>query len=261
MIKALSTAATGMEAQQKRIDVTANNLANVNTAGFKKSRADFQDLLYQTIRAPGTSSAQGVTVPTGLQVGNGVRTVAATRIHSGGDRAQTNNPLDIAIDGAGFYQVSLPSGDLAYTRAGNLSMNEQGQVVTADGYPLEPSINIPPDAESVTVGRDGIVSVTQAGQDQSAEVGQILLANFVNPSGLQTMGGNFYKVTSAAGDPQVGPPGVQGLGTLAQGSLEMSNVKVVEEMISLISSQRAYEVNGKVIRAADEMLQNTSQIV
>ncbi|TPV95499.1 MAG: flagellar basal-body rod protein FlgG [Myxococcales bacterium FL481] len=260
MIRALSTAATGMEAQQQRIDITANNLANVNTTGFKKSRASFQDLLYQTVRAPGTSAAQGVQVPTGLQIGQGVRTVSSQKIYTGGDFAQTGNQLDIAIEGGGFFQVSLPGGELVYSRAGNMTLNSEGQVVTQDGYPLEPAVSIPQDATSVTIGSDGTVSVIQAGQPAATEVGQIQLAGFLNPAGLDSIGRNFYRQTSASGDPQVGPPGIQGLGTLSQGSLEMSNVKVVEEMISLISSQRAYEVNSKVIKAADEMLQTTSNV-
>ncbi len=260
MIRALRTAATGMDAQQKQIDITANNLANVNTAGFKKSRAEFQDLLYQTIRAPGTSSAQGIQVPTGLQIGNGVRTVASTKMYTGGDFQQTGNQLDIAIEGDGFYQVTLPGGEVAYTRAGNFTVDAQGQVVTSDGYLLDPAISIPADATSVTVGADGTVSVIQAGQSAAAEVGQIQVATFVNPSGLHSMGRNFVRESSASGNPQVGPPGLNGAGTLAQGFLEMSNVKVVEEMIGLITGQRAYEVNSKVIKAADEMMQATSNL-
>ena len=260
MIRAMSTAATGMEAQQQRIDVTANNLANVNTAGFKKSRADFQDLLYQTVKAPGTSSAQGVALPTGLQIGQGVRTAAAQKMFSGGDLVQTGNPLDIAIEGNGFFQVTMPDGAQAFTRAGNFTVDAQGQIVTVDGYALEPAVTIPPDATNVTVGADGTVSVTQAGTDVATEVGQIQLANFVNPSGLMSAGRNFFRASGSSGDPQVAPPGVQGTGTLGQGTLEMSNVKVVEEMINLISTQRAYEVNSKVISASDEMLRNMAQL-
>jgi len=260
MIRAMTTAATGMDAQQQRIDITANNLANVNTAGFKKSRAEFQDLLYQTMRAPGTSSAQGVRVPSGLQVGQGVRTVSSQKMFTEGDLVQTGNELDVSIEGSGFFQVTMPDGSQAYTRAGNWHMDDQGRVVTADGYPMEPGINIPPDAVSVTVGADGTVSVRQAGQDASSDIGQIQLANFINPAGLESMGRNFYRRTDASGDPTVGTPGLDGLGTVTQGFLEMSNVKVVEEMINLISTQRAYEVNSKVISASDEMMRNTSQL-
>ena len=259
MIRALHTAATGMEAQQQRIDVTANNLANVNTNGFKKSRADFQDLLYQNNRIAGTSSAQGVAAPTGMQVGTGVRTASTYRSHSTGDLAQTGNEFDLAIEGRGFFQVSLPGGEQAYTRAGNFTVDGQGQITTPDGYLLEPSISVPPGATSVEIGDDGTVSATLPGETASTEVGQIQLVDFVNPAGLESIGRNFYKQTTASGDPQVGTPGLEGLGTTRQGFLELSNVKVVEEMISLISSQRAYEINSKVIQASDEMLQTTAQ--
>jgi flagellar basal-body rod protein FlgG len=260
MIRAMSTAATGMDAQQQRIDVTANNLSNVNTAGFKKSRAEFQDLLYQTVRAPGTSSSQGVRVPTGLQVGQGVRTVATQKMFTQGDMAQTGNQLDIAVEGGGFFQVTMPDGTQSYTRAGNWTLDDTGRVVTTDGFPMEPSITVPPDAVNVTVGSDGTVSVQQAGQEDASEVGQIQTASFINPAGLESIGRNFYRRTSASGNPQVGQPGLEGRGTLTQGFLEMSNVKVVEEMINLIATQRAYEVNSKVIQAADEMMRNTSQL-
>lgn len=260
MIRAMSTAASGMDAQQNRIDVTANNLSNVNTAGFKKSRAEFQDLLYQSIRAPGTSAAQGVRVPTGLQVGQGVRTVATQKMFTQGDMAQTGNQLDIAVEGGGFFQVTMPDGTQAYTRSGNWTLDDTGRVVTPDGFPMEPAITVPPDAVNVTVGSDGTVSVQQAGQEDSSEIGQIQLASFINPAGLESVGRNFYRRTSASGNPQVGQPGLEGRGTLTQGFLEMSNVKVVEEMINLISTQRAYEVNSKVIQAADEMMRNTSQL-
>lgn len=261
MIRALHTAATGMDAQQQRIDVISNNLANVNTTGFKKQRADFQDLLYQQVRAPGTTAAQGTFVPSGLQVGTGVRTAATHRSFSTGDLQQTGNQLDLAIEGNGFFQVTLPGGEVAFTRAGNFELDQQGQLVTPDGYPVDPAIAIPQGATSVTIGADGTVSATIAGETAASEVGQIQLVNFVNPGGLQAIGRNFYKSTTASGDPQAGPPGQQGLGSLAQGFLEMSNVKVVEEMINLISSQRAYEINSKVIQASDEMLQTTANAV
>lgn len=260
MIRALHTAATGMEAQQQRIDVIANNLANVNTTGFKKSRADFQDLLYQQIRAPGTSAAQGVVVPSGIQVGTGVRTVSTHRSFTMGDLQQTGNQLDVAIEGDGFFQVTLPGGELAYSRSGNFEVNAQGQVVTPDGYLLDPAIAIPPGTVAVTIGADGTVSASVDGQNAATEVGQIQLASFVNPGGLQSIGRNFLQPTTASGEPQLGPPGLQGAGTIAQGFIEMSNVKVVEEMIGLISSQRAYEINSKVISASDEMLQVTANV-
>ena len=260
MIRALHTAATGMDAQQKKMDVTANNLANVNTTGFKKSRAHFQDLLYQTVRAPGTASAQSTRVPSGLQIGLGVRTVSTQKAFTTGDLKQTGNDLDIAIEGKGFFQVTLPDGQIVYTRAGNFTLDDQGQLVTQDGYLVEPTITIPPDATAVTIAADGTVSVPQAGQTEASQVGQIQLANFINPGGLESIGRNFYRATDASGQPQVGPPGLQGIGTLTQGFLEMSNVKVVEEMIGLIQSQRAYEINSRVVRAADEMMQNTANI-
>lgn len=260
MIRALHTAATGMDAQQQRIDVIANNLANVNTTGFKKSRVDFQDLLYQQVRAPGTSAAQGVAVPTGLQVGTGVRTAATHRTFTTGDLMQTGNQLDIAIEGNGFFQVTMPDGTPAFTRAGNFELDQQGQIVTPDGYPLDPAIVVPPGATAVTIGADGTVSVMVDGETEAAEVGQIQLANFVNPGGLQSIGRNFLRPTTASGEAQIGPPGIDGVGALSQGFLEMSNVKVVEEMIGLIASQRAYEISSKVIQASDEMLQATANV-
>ncbi len=260
MIRALHTAATGMEAQQQRIDVIANNMANVNTTAFKKQRADFQDLLYQTVRAPGAATVQGVNAPSGLTVGTGVRTAATHRSFVGGDVMQTGNPLDVAIQGNGFFQVTLPGGEVGYTRAGNLEIDAQGQLTTNDGFPLDPSIALPDGYQSVTIGQDGTVSVTVQGETAAQEVGQIQLVNFANPGGMQSIGGNFYKATNASGDPQTGVPGQQGLGSLLPQSLEMSNVKVVEEMINLISSQRAYDINSKVIQASNEMLQTTSQV-
>jgi flagellar basal-body rod protein FlgG len=249
-----------MDAQQQRIDIIANNLANVNTTGFKKSRADFQDLLYQQVRAPGTSSAQGVSVPGGIQIGTGVRTAATHRTFTTGDLQQTGNQFDLAIEGNGFFQVTMPDGTPAFTRSGNFEVDQEGQIVTPDGHPLDPAIAIPPGATAVTVGEDGTVSVQLDGETAATELGQIQLANFVNPGGLMAVGRNFLVPTTASGDPQIGPPGSEGVGSLAQGFIEMSNVKVVEEMIGLIASQRAYEISSKVIQASDEMMQATANV-
>ena len=255
MIRALHTAATGMDAQSQRIDVIANNLANVNTTGFKKSRADFQDLLYQTVRAPGTSSAQGVAVPTGLQVGTGVRTAATHRSFSTGDLAQTGNQFDIAIEGRGFFQVALPDGTLGYTRDGSFQVSAEGELVTSSGYRVQPGISIPDGAQSVTVGADGTVSVQVAGQVAPTQVGTLQLVDFVNPAGLQPRGENLLLESAASGPAQAGTPGLDGLGSLAQGSLESSNVNVVEELVNMIETQRAYEMNSKAIQTTDQMLE------
>ena len=260
MIRALSTAATGMEAQQTRLDVTANNIANVSTTGFKRSRAEFEDLMYQTERAPGSTTGPGTRAPTGVQVGMGVRTVATQRMHEEGSLSQTGNPLDVAIEGRGFYPINLPSGELAYTRDGAFKLDAEGRMVNSDGYPLATDINIPPDAQSVTIGADGQVSVILPNEAEPVSLGQIQLATFANPAGLQAMGKNLFTETAASGTPVLGNPGQDGTGTMMQGALELSNVKVVEEMIDLISGQRAYEVNSRVIKAADEMLQQTANL-
>jgi flagellar basal-body rod protein FlgG len=259
MLRALNAAATGMAAQQLNIDVVANNMANVNTTGFKKSRAEFQDLLYQTIRSPGGQSGNGASLPSGIQVGLGVRTVATQALHVQGAMKQTGNSLDVAIEGNGFFQVMRPNGDIAYTRAGNLKTDADGRLVTNDGFAIEPAINIPPDATSVSISATGLVSVVQPGSQNAVEVGQLQLANFANPGGLLEMGRSMYQATSASGQAIVMNPGEGGVGTVAQGFLEGSNVEVVNEMIDLISSQRAYEVNQRVIQAADEMLSRVSQ--
>jgi len=259
MLKALNTAATGMSAQQTRIDVTANNMANVNTTGFRRARAEFQDLLYQTVRAPGGTTGDGATLPTGLQVGQGTRAVGTQFIHAQGSMTQTENPLDLAIEGDGFFQVQRPTGELAYTRAGNLKVDANGTLVTVDGLKVEPAINIPTDATAITISPDGVVSVVTAGQTASQEVGNLQLAGFANPAGLQALGRSLWAPTNASGEPIVAQPGQEGLGTLSQGFLEGSNVEVVSEMIDLITSQRAYEVNQKVIEAADEMLGRTTR--
>ena len=259
MMRALNTAASGMAAQQTNVDVIANNLANVNTTGFKRSRAEFQDLLYQTIRAPGAPSGDGQRMPTGLQIGQGARTVSTSQLHIQGSLQQTGGSLDVAIEGAGFLQVTRPNGELAYTRAGNLKSDAEGRLVTADGYTVDPAITIPPDSTAVTISSTGVVSVTQPGQTAAQEVGQLTLTGFANPGGLLAIGRSMFVATDASGQPIQGRPGDQGLGTLSQGFLEGSNVEVVNEMVDLIASQRAYEVNQRVIQAADEMLQRTTQ--
>ncbi len=260
MLRALNTAATGMEAQTTRIDNISNNLANVNTTGYKKSRADFEDLLYQTLKAPGAASGDGVNAPVGLQVGYGVRAVSSSKLFSQGDFQQTGNPLDLAIEGEGFFQVVRPGGEVAYSRAGNLKADAEGRLVTSSGFPLDPEIVIPPDATSVTISADGRVTVTQGNSAEAIEVGQIQLANFTNPAGLSSAGHNLFTPTATSGDALVASPGENGMGTVLQGFLEGSNVKVVEEMIDLIVAQRSYETNSKVIQAADEMLQATARI-
>lgn len=260
MFKALSTASTGMEAQQTKLDVTANNIANVSTAGFKKSRAEFSDLMYQTMRKPGTATGEGTQNPTGLQVGMGVRTAATQRMHSQGDLRQTGNSLDVAIEGRGFYPIEMPSGEQGFTRDGAFKLDSEGRIVNSEGYPLAGQIAVPPDVDSIAIGADGKVSVTVPGDTEPVEVGQIELASFANPAGLESIGRNLYRATAASGAAVTGVPGENGTGTLAQGTLELSNVKVVEEMIDLIAGQRAYEVNTRVIRAADEMLAQTASL-
>jgi flagellar basal-body rod protein FlgG len=254
MIRALYTAASGMNAQQLNMDNVANNLANVNTAGFKKSRVEFQDLVYQEMRAAGTQASSSTEAPTGLEVGLGTKPVATARDFSAGNLRSTAAPLDLAINGAGFFQVSMPDGTTAYTRAGSFHLNAQGVVVTSDGYPLEPAITIPATATSVTISNDGVVSATIAGQTAAQQLGTITLANFTNPAGLTPLGGTLFSPTSASGDPQTGPPGTEARGSLTQGFLEDSNVSVVEEMVNMIIGQRAYEANSRVIKAADDML-------
>ena len=260
MPMALSIAASGMQAQSLTIDVIANNLANVSTTGFKASRADFQDLLYQNVRPAGMDSAAGNQVPTGIELGQGVRPVATAKMFSQGTYQQTGNQLDLAIEGAGFFQIMQPSGEMAYSRAGSFKLNSTGQVVTSDGYLLQPQITIPTNSVSVTVGTDGTVSVLAAGDVQPKEIGTIELANFPNQAGLNSIGRNLYLQTGASGDVITGKGGANGLGTIAQGSLEMSNVSVVDEMVSMITAQRAYELNSKAIQAADEMLQMANNL-
>ena len=260
MIKTLSIAATGMQAQSLNVDVIANNLANVNTTGFKKSRADFQDLLYQNFRSAGSSSAEGSEVPTGIQLGQGTRPVATQKIFTQGDYQYTQNQLDMAIEGDGFFQVLQPNGDIGYTRSGSFKLDGEGRIVTSDWFLMEPEIVIPPDSVYVSIGTDGIVSVIQAGETESTVQDTIQLARFSNPAGLNSIGRNLYMPTSASGDVQTGTAGAEGLGTISQGYLEMSNVSVVDEMVNMISAQRAYEINSKAISTADEMLQIANNI-
>jgi flagellar basal-body rod protein FlgG len=261
MITSLFTAATGMEAQKLNIDVVANNLANVNTAGFKRSRADFQDLLYQDVKEPGAASAEGLQIPSGIQVGLGVRTVAVQKIFEQGDFASTGNPLDIVIEGDGFFQVPKPDGEMAYTRSGAFKLDSEGRVVTSDGYPLEPALTIPANAKSITIGTDGKVTVTQAGSNTPTEVGRLTLARFSNPAGLKAIGRNLFTATDSSGEAITGNPGIDGMGTIGQGFIEMSNVNVVEEMVNMIVSQRAYEINSKAVQASDEMLQVINNLI
>jgi flagellar basal-body rod protein FlgG len=255
MIRGLFTAATGMVAQQLHMDTIANNLANVNTTGFKKSRVDFQDLLYQTPRMPGGATAQGSEAPTGIQVGSGVRPASTQRIFSQGDFQQTDNPLDLVIEGEGFFQLLRGDGSTVYTRAGSFRKDANGRLVNPDGFALQPEVSIPAQAASVSIGTDGVVTVTLAGSSDSQQAGRLELARFVNPAGLSAIGRNLFVPTTASGSPITGVPGSPGFGTLSQGFIEMSNVKVVEEMVNLIISQRAYEAGSKAVQSADEMLQ------
>ena len=259
MMRSLWTAATGMAAQSLNVDVISNNLANVNTAGFKRGRANFQDLMYQQVNSPGSQNGAGNEVPQGIQVGLGVRTAGVGKIFAEGSFQQTNNPLDMAIEGRGFFQVQLPSGDLAYTRAGSFSIDSVGQIVTQDGYPVQPAITVPADALSVTVSPDGTISATQPG-GTSTTLGQLQLADFINPAGLVSIGHSLFQQGQASGSPTTGTPGNNGIGSINSGSLEMSNVNAVEEMVNLIAAQRAYEMNSKAIQASDEMLQSANSI-
>lgn len=260
MIRALWTAASGMQAQQLNIDVVANNLANVNTTGFKKSRADFQDLMYQNLKSTGSPSTNSTQVPSGIQVGLGSKAAAVTKIFTPGNISQTGNELDIAIEGDGFYQIQMPDGSTGYSRAGAFKRDSQGRVVNSDGYPLLPEIVIPSNATKINIGNDGTVSVMQAGQSAPTSVGNIQLANFSNPSGLSALGKNIYQPSDSSGNATTGTPGQNGVGTVSQGFLEMSNVSVMEEMVSMITGQRAYEVNSKAVQTADEMLQQANNL-
>ena len=260
MIRSLWISKTGMEAQQTQMDVISNNLANVNTSGFKRSRAVFEDLLYQTLRQPGAQSSQQTQLPSGLQIGTGVRPVATERIFTQGNLQQTGNDKDVAIQGQGFFQVLLPDGTTAYTRDGSFQLDSQGQLVTSSGFVVQPAITIPANATSLTVARDGTVSITQQGSATPTQVGALQLATFLNPAGLESKGENLYVETTASGTPNTNTPGTNGTGLLTQGYVETSNVNVVEEMVNMIQTQRAYEINSKAISTSDQMLQRLSQL-
>lgn len=258
MIRSLYTASTGMKAQQLSIDTISNNIANVNTAGYKKQRAEFADLMYQTIEYAGTSTSATTISPTGMEVGLGVRPTAIQKMHTEGSLKETGNELDIAITGKGFFQIQLPNGNIGYTRDGGFKMDNTGLVVTSDGYPLLPNITVPADATQITVGADGTISIIQAGQTAATQLGQLEIAQFINPAGLHSLGDNNYINTSASGDPVVGTPGLNGLGETRQKFLELANVQLVEEMTDLITGQRAYEAGSKAITTSDEMLQTVN---
>jgi len=260
MIRSLWIARTGLDAQQTQLDVISNNLANVSTNGFKRSQAVFQDLLYQNLRQPGAQSSQQTQIPTGLQLGTGVRPVSTAHIFTQGNLQKTDNSLDIAVQGSGFFQVLLPDGTTAYTRDGSFQKDNQGQIVTADGNPLQPNITIPANALSITIGTDGTVSVTQPGAAATTQVGSIQLATFINPAGLQSIGQNLFLETAASGTPTPNTPGTNGAGAVNQGFVETSNVNVAEELVTMIQTQRAYELNSKVISTSDSMLGRLTQL-
>ncbi len=260
MIRSLWIAKTGLDAQQTSMDVISNNLANVSTSGFKGSRAIFEDLLYQTIRQPGAQSSQQTQLPSGLQLGTGVRPVATERLFTQGNLHQTGNAKDVAIQGDGFFSVLLPDGSTAYTRDGSFQTDNQGQLVTANGYVIQPAITIPANAQSITVGVDGTVSVTQQGSVAPVQVGSLQLSTFINSAGLQSLGGNLFQETAASGAPATNAPGTNGAGSLQQNYVETSNVNVAEELVNMIQTQRAYEMNSKAITTSDQMLQKLSQL-
>jgi flagellar basal-body rod protein FlgG len=260
MIRALWTAASGMQSQQLNIDVIANNLANVNTTGFKKSRPDFQDLIYQNLKSVGAPSTNSTQIPSGIQIGLGSKAASVTKVFSAGSMTQTGNDLDLAIEGDGFFQIKMADGNTTYTRDGSFKKDSQGRIVNSDGYPLTPEMVIPTNASKVTIGNDGTVSVLQAGQSTPTTIGTIQLATFSNPAGLSSLGHNLYQPTDSSGTANTGTAGQNGIGSIGQGFLEMSNVSVMEEMVNMIMSQRAYETNSKAVQAADEMLQQTNNI-
>jgi flagellar basal-body rod protein FlgG len=260
MIRSLWIAKTGLEAQQTNMDVISNNLANVSTNGFKRQRAVFQDLLYQTMRQPGAQASEQTTLPTGLQLGTGVSTVATERLHTQGQMTETGNDYNVAIQGKGFFQIQLPDGTTAYTRDGAFKPNENGQIVDASGNPVQPGLTVPPDAQTLTVGEDGIVSVTVPGQAAPQQIGQLTLATFINDSGLESIGGNLYRETQSSGAPNEVTPGMDGAGRLQHKYIETSNVNVAEELVTMIQVQRAYEINSKAVSTSDQMLQRLSQL-
>jgi flagellar basal-body rod protein FlgG len=259
MNPALWAAKTGLDAQQTRLSVTSHNLANVSTAGFKKGRAVFEDLLYQNVRQVGGSTSQDTQAPSGVHLGTGVRVVATEKIYTQGNFSQTDNALDLAVEGRGFFQIQLPDGNTAYTRDGNFQLNSQGQMVTSSGYVLQPGISIPDGAQSISISRDGVVSVRVGNQAAPVQVGQLQLTDFINPAGLEPLGENLLVETAASGAAQTGTPGSNGMGTTLQGFFEASNVNVVEELVNMIETQRAYEMNSKAISTADQMLEYVNQ--
>ncbi|TAK91778.1 MAG: flagellar basal-body rod protein FlgG [Burkholderiaceae bacterium] len=260
MLRSLWITKTGMESQQMQLDVISNNLANVSTNGFKRQRAVFEDLIYQTLRQPGAQSSQQTQVPSGLQVGTGVRPVATVRNFTQGNLTQTGNSLDMAIQGQGFFQVQMPDGTTAYSRAGSFQLDNTGQIVTPNGEPLQPSVTIPANAISISISQDGIVSVIQPGSPTAVQVGTIQLATFVNTGGLLSLGNNLYAETASSGSPTPNTPGTNGAGVLNQGFVEASNVNVVEELVNLIQTQRAFEINSRAIQTSDQILQKLTQL-
>lgn len=260
MIRSLWISKTGLDSQQTQMDVIANNLSNVSSNGFKRSRAVFEDLLYQNIRQPGAQSSQQTQLPSGLQLGTGVRPVATERIFTQGNLQKTDNEKDVAINGQGFFQVLMPDGTTAYTRDGSFQVDNQGQLVTSSGYPIQPAITIPSNAQTLTISKDGVVSVTLPGTTSATQVGSLQLATFINNAGLQTKGENLYVETSASGNANTNTPGTNGAGFLTQGYVETSNVNVVEELVNMIQTQRAYEINSKAITTSDQMLQKLTQM-
>jgi flagellar basal-body rod protein FlgG len=260
MMRSLSIAKTGLEAQQTQLDAITHNLANVGTNGYKRSRAVFEDLMYQNMRQAGGASTQQTSLPTGLQLGSGVRAVATSRNFSQGSLTQTGNNLDLAINGQGFFQVQMPDGTTAYTRDGAFQVDATGQMVTSSGYPVSPAITMPANTTAITIGKDGIVSATVSGSATPTQAGHLQLANFINPAGLDPKGGNLFGETAASGNPQTGNPGANSLGVLNQGMVESSNVNVVEELVSMIQTQRAYEINSKAIQTSDQMLARLAQL-
>lgn len=260
MMRALWVARTGLDAQQTQLDVISNNLANVSTNGYKRARTVFEDLLYQTIRQPGAQSSQSTQIPSGLMIGTGVRPVATEKIHTQGNPQLTGNDLDVAINGLGYFQVQMPDGTTSYTRDGSFQLDAQGQLVTSSGYPVQPAITVPAGAQSLTIGKDGTVSVMQQGQAAATQIGTIQVATFVNPAGLQSIGENMYLETASSGNATPVTPGTNGAGVLNQKYVETSNVNVAEELVTMIQTQRAYEINSRVVTTADQMLSKLAQL-